>query len=206
MGLPQDTRLAVQNDTPSVVGSGLDELLRHVRTLKPDGVQLIVTILHRLCKLGGEPVDAVTSCVRLCMPLCPPGGCWRPSVCHCRLLHPGRQGIPDKQDCNTERSKAAQFHPECHIYCAATGTPLEKSSSEAAKMDSSDEPAEAQAQLSLPDALAPPPPPADVEMADQNAPAAAVQTERDPGAGGSGPSTSAPPGDASEAHTGGLRT
>ena len=67
-------RLAVQNDTPSVVGSGLDELLRHVRTLKPDGVQLIITILHRLCKLGGELVEAAGSCVSLCMPLCFPGG------------------------------------------------------------------------------------------------------------------------------------
>ena len=88
MGPPQDAVLVVQNDTPSVVGSGLDELLRHVRTLKPDGVQLIITILHRLCKLGGEPVDAVTSCVRLCMPLCNPGGCWRLSVCHSSLLYP----------------------------------------------------------------------------------------------------------------------
>ncbi len=80
-------RLAVQNDTPSVVGSGLDELLRHVRTLKPDGVQLIITILHRLCKLGGELVEAAGSCVSLCMPLCFPGGYWRPSTRHCRLLH-----------------------------------------------------------------------------------------------------------------------
>ncbi len=72
-------------------------------------------------------------------------------------------------------------------------------------MDSSDEPAEAKAQLSLSDALAPSQPPADVEMAEQDAPAAAVRVEQDTSAGGSGPSTSvAPPGDASEAHTGGL--
>ena len=69
-------------------------------------------------------------------------------------------------------------------------------------MDSSDEPAEAQAQLGLSDALAPPPPPADVEMAEQDAPAEAVQVEQDTSTGGSGPSTSAaPPGETLQAHT-----
>lgn len=38
-----------------VLGAGLDELLRHVPQLRPDGVDVVIRILRRQCMLGGEP-------------------------------------------------------------------------------------------------------------------------------------------------------
>ena len=45
---------AWQGDTPSVLGAGLDELMRHAVPLKKDGVETVIAIFQRLCVLGGE--------------------------------------------------------------------------------------------------------------------------------------------------------
>jgi len=42
-----------QGDTPSILGSGLDELMRHVAGLRSDGITVVLHILRRLCLLGG---------------------------------------------------------------------------------------------------------------------------------------------------------
>ena len=44
---------ALQGDTPQALGAGLDELLRHVGTLRKEGVEMIVDILKQLCEMGG---------------------------------------------------------------------------------------------------------------------------------------------------------
>ena len=44
---------ALQGDTPPALGAGLDELLRHVGTLRKEGVEMIVDVLKRLCEMGG---------------------------------------------------------------------------------------------------------------------------------------------------------
>ena len=44
---------ALQGDTPPALGAGLDELLRHVGTLRKEGVEMIVDILKQLCEMGG---------------------------------------------------------------------------------------------------------------------------------------------------------
>lgn len=44
---------ALQGDTPPALGAGLDELLRHVSSLRKEGVEMIVDILKRLCEMGG---------------------------------------------------------------------------------------------------------------------------------------------------------
>lgn len=45
---------ALQGDTPPALGAGLDELLRHVSSLRKEGVEMVVDILKRLCEMGGE--------------------------------------------------------------------------------------------------------------------------------------------------------
>ena len=45
---------ALQGDTPPALGAGLDELLRHVSSLRKEGVGMIVDILKRLCNMGGR--------------------------------------------------------------------------------------------------------------------------------------------------------
>jgi hypothetical protein len=49
-----------QGDTPSVVGSGLDEMFRHVPALKADGIEVILNIFRTLIKLG-DHADEATS-------------------------------------------------------------------------------------------------------------------------------------------------
>ena len=44
---------ALQGDTPPALGAGLDELLRHVGTLRKEGVEMVVDILKQLCEMGG---------------------------------------------------------------------------------------------------------------------------------------------------------
>lgn len=44
---------ALQGDTPQALGAGLDELLRHVGTLRKEGVEMIIDILKRMCEMGG---------------------------------------------------------------------------------------------------------------------------------------------------------
>ncbi|KAI3425184.1 hypothetical protein D9Q98_008953 [Chlorella vulgaris] len=46
---------ALQGESSVVLGAGLDELLRHVPQLRPDGVDVVIRILRRQCMLGGEP-------------------------------------------------------------------------------------------------------------------------------------------------------
>ena len=47
---------ALSGDTASILGAGVDELFRHVPSLKDDGVQhVIVQMLKLLCLLGGDP-------------------------------------------------------------------------------------------------------------------------------------------------------
>jgi hypothetical protein len=38
-----------------VLGTGLDELLRHVTALRPAGLQLVLSIFRTLARLGGQP-------------------------------------------------------------------------------------------------------------------------------------------------------
>ncbi|KAL4856977.1 E3 ubiquitin-protein ligase UPL1 [Chlorella vulgaris] len=45
---------ALQGESSVVLGAGLDELLRHVPQLRPDGVDVVIRILRRQCMLGGE--------------------------------------------------------------------------------------------------------------------------------------------------------
>ena len=44
---------ALQGDTPSVLGAGLDELLRHVTSLRKNGVSMILEVFRVLCAEGG---------------------------------------------------------------------------------------------------------------------------------------------------------
>ena len=44
---------ALQGDTPPALGAGLDELLRHVSSLRKEGVEVVIDILRRLCEMGG---------------------------------------------------------------------------------------------------------------------------------------------------------
>eukprot|EP00210_Caulerpa_lentillifera_P005107 g4879.t1 len=47
---------ALSGDTASILGAGTDELFRHVRPLKEEGIQhVIVQTLKALCLLGGDP-------------------------------------------------------------------------------------------------------------------------------------------------------
>lgn len=48
---------ALQGDTPPALGAGLDELLRHVSSLRKEGVDMMISILRRLCEMGGESAD-----------------------------------------------------------------------------------------------------------------------------------------------------
>lgn len=53
------------SDSPNTLGSNLEELMRHVTALAPEGVDVLMTILRTLCVLGGieDPVPAPTSSV-----------------------------------------------------------------------------------------------------------------------------------------------
>jgi Domain of Unknown Function (DUF913) len=55
---------ALASDTPSAIGAGLDELLRHVPTLRREGVNTVFAIFRRLCIIGGE--QAAQSTVLFC--------------------------------------------------------------------------------------------------------------------------------------------
>ena len=66
---------ALQGDTPPALGAGLDELLRHVGTLRKEGVEMIVDILKRLCEMGGRPhwtassnIQTAPSAISACLP------------------------------------------------------------------------------------------------------------------------------------------
>lgn len=54
---------ALQGDTPPALGAGLDELLRHVSSLRKEGVEMMISILKRLCEMGGQSVG--TACNHL---------------------------------------------------------------------------------------------------------------------------------------------
>eukprot|EP00959_Pyramimonas_sp_CCMP1952_P173132 3618005-Pyramimonas_sp.AAC.1 len=43
----------LKGETPAVLGTGLDELMRHVPSLRPIGMEMAVQILKALCALGG---------------------------------------------------------------------------------------------------------------------------------------------------------
>ena len=59
----QNSVVQFQGDTPSVLGSNLEELLRHVTSLRQDGVEMVLTIFKTLCKLGGHSDEKpVSSC------------------------------------------------------------------------------------------------------------------------------------------------
>ena len=44
---------ALAGDTPSILGAGLDELVRHVPSLRPDGVEAATHLLAKLARVGG---------------------------------------------------------------------------------------------------------------------------------------------------------
>eukprot|EP00884_Botryococcus_braunii_P008531 jgi/Botrbrau1/1767/Bobra.0217s0022.1 len=48
------------SDSPNTLGSHLEELMRHVTRLRPEGVEVLLTILRTLCVLGGvdDPIPA----------------------------------------------------------------------------------------------------------------------------------------------------
>lgn len=46
--------LQFQGDTPSALGSHFDELMRHVNSLRNDTIEMVLTILRTLCKIGGQ--------------------------------------------------------------------------------------------------------------------------------------------------------
>lgn len=48
-------RAQFQGDTPSVLGTGLDELFRHVASLRPAGLAVVLRIFRTLCHLGARP-------------------------------------------------------------------------------------------------------------------------------------------------------
>eukprot|EP00898_Chlorokybus_atmophyticus_P008084 jgi/Chlat1/8277/Chrsp78S07706 len=45
---------ALLGDTPSVLGAGLDELMRHVPSLRPAGIEISIEILKAILELGGQ--------------------------------------------------------------------------------------------------------------------------------------------------------
>ena len=63
----------LQGDTPPALGAGLDELLRHVSSLRKEGVEMITDILKTLCEMGGE-AHFLRSCLmqvgRISAPVC----------------------------------------------------------------------------------------------------------------------------------------
>jgi hypothetical protein len=60
--------LAMQlGDAPHIMGSNLEELMRHVTALRAEGVEVTLTILRTLCVLGGaeDPLkDAVDAAAK----------------------------------------------------------------------------------------------------------------------------------------------
>lgn len=54
---------SLQGETPSILGAGLDELLRHVPSLREEGVGVVLCIIRRLLELGGRsmPTSAVSA-------------------------------------------------------------------------------------------------------------------------------------------------
>lgn len=53
MTSPQYTR-AMQGETPTVLGAGLDELMRHVPSLRQDGVAVVLKLLRKVGAMGGS--------------------------------------------------------------------------------------------------------------------------------------------------------
>ena len=60
--------LQLQGELPSVLGTSLDELLRHVGSLRSQVLQVVVSIFDKLCELGStsphsalEPSSQVAS-------------------------------------------------------------------------------------------------------------------------------------------------
>eukprot|EP00951_Prasinocladus_malaysianus_P000683 scaffold4915_cov42-Prasinocladus_malaysianus.AAC.1 len=47
---------ALQGESATVLGAGLDELLRHVPTLRTEGIEVLLEVLRRLLELGGATV------------------------------------------------------------------------------------------------------------------------------------------------------
>lgn len=62
--------LQFQGDTPSALGSQFDELMRHVNSLRNDTIEMVLTILRTLCKIGGQaqssPAQQEVRCNRAC--------------------------------------------------------------------------------------------------------------------------------------------
>ncbi|KAK3268281.1 E3 ubiquitin-protein ligase upl1 [Cymbomonas tetramitiformis] len=46
----------LQGETPSAIGTGLDELVRHVPALRPAGIAMAIDILTAICALGSAPM------------------------------------------------------------------------------------------------------------------------------------------------------
>lgn len=44
---------ALSGDTASILGAGIDELLRHVPALKDEGIDVVIAISQAICILGG---------------------------------------------------------------------------------------------------------------------------------------------------------
>ena len=45
---------ALHGETPAVLGTGLDELMRHVPALRPTGINMAIRTLEALCAMGGS--------------------------------------------------------------------------------------------------------------------------------------------------------
>lgn len=45
---------ALSGDTASILGAGIDELLRHVPALRDEGIDVVIAICQAICILGGQ--------------------------------------------------------------------------------------------------------------------------------------------------------
>ena len=66
--------LQLQGELPSVLGTSLDELLRHVGSLRSQVLQVVVSIFDKLCELGStsphsalEPSSQVAAPAPCCL-------------------------------------------------------------------------------------------------------------------------------------------
>ena len=60
--------LQFQGELPSVLGSSLDELMRHVGSLRSQVLEVVIKIYSMLCELGSSsPIPAQEACSQVAM-------------------------------------------------------------------------------------------------------------------------------------------
>ncbi len=76
--MKQDDVLQFQGELPSVLGSSLDELMRHVGSLRTQVLEVAISIFDKLCQLGSTSPHASLGQGSQVHPLCrapPSSGC-----------------------------------------------------------------------------------------------------------------------------------